>query len=295
MTHDAAADLGLQAASWRALGTSVQLVVSDHLTQARTALERVLDDVDRACSRFRPDSELSTLAPYTWTEVSPLLARLLTVAREAAQRTDGLVDPTVGQALVELGYDRTFALVAHDGPAVSVRTVPAGWQHVEVDGTRVRVPPGVDLGATAKAYAADLALEAMLSTAALVGLGGDLATKGPDPWPVRVTDVTDVPEGGQVVAIRGGLATSGTAARRWTRGGRVVHHLLDPRTGLPAAPVWRTVSVLAPTCLEANVASTAAVVLGTDACRWLHDRGYAARLVAEDGTVVRSGTWPEEG
>lgn len=144
--------------SWQALGTSVQLVVSDHLPEARTAVERVLDDVDRACSRFRADSELSTLPAYTWVEVSPLLARLLSVAREAAESTDGLVDPTVGQSLVELGYDRTFSLVPHDGPAVTERTIPAGWRHVEVDGTRVRVPPGVDLGATAKALATDLAL-----------------------------------------------------------------------------------------------------------------------------------------
>lgn len=294
---EAATALGLQSATWRALGTSVQLVVTDDLAQARTTVEQLLDAVDRACSRFRPDSELSTLPPYTWVEVSPLLARLLAAARDAAQSTGGLVDPTVGQALVELGYDRTFAQVQPDGPTVTVRTVPAGWQHVQVDGRRVNVPPGVDLGATAKALAADLAV-ATLTGDALLSLGGDIATKGSRAWPVLVTDTADpdsTDSSGQVVAVSGCLATSSTTARRWTRGGQVVHHLLDPRTGLPVAPHWRTVSVLASSCLQANVASTAAVVLGTGASRWLGDRGLDARLVAQDGTIVVTGDWPEEG
>ena len=294
---EAAADLGLQSATWRALGTSVQLVVSDNLQQARTTVEHLLDAVDRACSRFRADSELSTLPPYTWVEVSPLLARLLAAARDAAQTTGGLVDPTVGQALSELGYDRTFATVAPDGPAVTVRTIPAGWQHVQVDGRRVKVPPGVDLGATAKALAADLAV-ANLSGDALLSLGGDIATKGTRAWPVLVTDTAD-PDStdthGQDIALNACLATSSTTARRWTRGGRVVHHLLDPRTGLPIEPHWRTASVLASTCLQANVASTAAIVMGTSAPRWLADRGLAARLVAEGGTITVIGDWPEEG
>jgi thiamine biosynthesis lipoprotein len=180
---------------------------------------------------------------------------------------------------------------------VTVRTVPAGWQHVQVDGRRVNVPPGVDLGATAKALAADLAVS-RLDGDALLSLGGDIATKGSRSWPVLVTDTADpdsTDTSGQVVAVTGCLATSSTTARRWTRGGRVVHHLLDPRTGLPVAPHWRTVSVLASSCLQANVASTAAVVLGTGASRWLNDRGLDARLVAEDGTIVVTGDWPEEG
>ena len=293
----AAADLGLQSATWRALGTSVQLIVTDDLDHARTTVEQLLDAVDRACSRFRPDSELSTLPPYTWVEVSPLLARLLAAARDAAQTTGGLVDPTVGQALSELGYDRTFTAVAPDGPAVTVRTVPAGWQHVQVDGRRVQVPPGIDLGATAKALAADLAVS-RLSSDALLSLGGDIATQGKRPWPVLVADTADpgsTDTTGQVISLTGCLATSSTTARRWTRGGRVVHHLLDPRTGLPVTPHWRTVSVLASSCLQANVASTAAVVLGTGASRWLNDRGLAARLVADDGTMTLTGDWPEEG
>ena len=96
-----------------------------------------------------------------------------------------------------------------------------------------------------------------------------------------------------VVAIRsGGLATSSTAARRWRRGGDVLHHILDPRSGLPAAPVWRTVSVAAATCTEANTASTAAVIRGEAAPGWLAGLGLAARLVAESGAVLTVGGWP---
>lgn len=288
MTMDA-----LETATWRALGTSVQLVVPDGLDEAQTAVTSVLDEVDRAASRFREGSELSRLVPGEWTEVSPLLARLLTVARDAAAWTDGLVDPTVGQTLADLGYDRTFTEVEPDGPAVTVVRRPGGWRQLEVDGTQVRVPPGLDLGATAKAVAADLCADAVGGDV-LVSLGGDVATRG-GPWPVLVTDVADpdAPEGdGQVIALTGCVATSGTTARRWTRGGRVLHHLLDPRTGLPSLGPWRTVSVLGRTCVAANVASTAAVVLGDQAPGWLAGRGLSARLVTHDGDVTKVGGWP---
>lgn len=296
----AAADQGLLSASWRALGTSVQLVVTDHLGEVRAAVERVLAEVDLAASRFRDDSELSRLVPGTWTEVSPLLARLLTVARDAAAWTGGLVDPTVGQTLRDLGYDTTWSQVTRAGSALSVVRRPEGWQHLEVDGTRVRAPHGLDLGATAKAMAADLCAQAAsgLSAAVLVSLGGDIAVAGDRAWPVLVSDTADpdsTDSSGQVITLHGGgLATSGTRARQWTRGGRLVHHLVDPRTAMPTQGPWRTVSVLAETCVLANTASTAAVVAGEDAVRWLRECCASARLVGEDGTVVLIGDWPRE-
>lgn len=296
----AAQEQGLQSATWRALGTSVQLVVTDHLEQARAAVEQVLDEIDLAASRFRDDSELVRLQPDTWTEVSPLLARAVQVARDAAEWTDGLVDPTVGQSLRDLGYDRTYRLVLPDGPAVTVVRAPHGWQHVAVDGNRVRAPRGLDLGATAKGLAADLAAEAASACCdgVLVSLGGDIATAGTGAWPVLVTDTSDPDEtdqSGEVITLYGGgLATSGTRARRWTRGGQVLHHLLDPRTGMPTDGPWQTASVLAGTCVLANVASTAAIVAGAGAERWLAERGFSARLVGTDGRVVHVGDWPRE-
>jgi len=310
-------------ASWRALGTGVHVVVTDagQLTAARTMLEADLTAVDLACSRFRPDSEIATLdrqmtgAPGgTGTEpveVSPLLAEAIAVALRAARLTDGDVDPTVGAAMNAVGYDRDFSLVQREGPAVklTVRTVP-GWRQVEFDEAArlLRVPPGVrlDLGATAKAWAADRSaarIAAGLGCGVLVSLGGDVAVSGepsPGGWRIRVQDISgspdDPPTGpSAVVAIHtGGLATSSTTARRWRRGGDVLHHILDPRTGLPAAPVWRTVSVSAASCTDANIASTAAVIRGRAAPAWLAGLRLPARLVDEAGRVRTVGGWPAD-
>ena len=92
----------------------------------------------------------------------------------------------------------------------------------------------------------------------------------------------------------GGIATSGTTVRRWLAGDVELHHIVDPRTGRPADTPWRTVTVAAGSCVDANVASTAAVVLGEEAPAWLAARGLAARLVRESGALVYTGGWPED-
>ena len=193
------------------------------------------------------------------------------------------------------------------GPAIAltVRTVP-GWREVHLEGRSLTMPAGVqlDLGATAKAWAADRSATRIASRfgcGVLVSLGGDIAVAGPAPdggWRIRVQDVTgsptDPPEGPYaLIAIRdGGLATSSTAARRWQRGGDVLHHILDPRTGLPAELVWRTVSVAAGSCADANAASTAAVIRGRRALGWLAQLGLPARLVDTTGVVFTVAGWP---
>lgn len=298
------------AATWQALGTQVRLVVTDprHLDQARRLLAEHLADVDAACSRFRPDSEIRGLATATGQRVlSPLLAEAIAVALRAARLTDGDVDPTVGAAMSAAGYDRDFSRIPPTGPPIRLtkRTVP-GWQQVRLDGRRLTMPAGtqLDLGATAKAWAADRAADRIANRfdcGVLVGLGGDIAVAGPAPergWRIRVQDVTgnpdDLPDGPYaLVSIRdGGLATSSTAARRWQRGGDILHHILDPRTGLPAAPVWRTVSVAAGTCADANAASTAAIIRGRAAMAWLTAHNLPARLVDTKGAVFTVAGWP---
>ena len=243
-------------ASWRALGTLVQLVVTDPrcLAEARRLLTADLAEVDLACSRFRADSEICGLRTTGGrpARISPLLAEAIAVALRAASLTDGDVDPTVGAAMSAVGYDRDFEQVQPVGPplALTVRTVP-GWREVHLEGQSLTMPAGVqlDLGATAKAWAADRSaarITSRLGCGVLVSLGGDIAVAGPAPqggWRIRVQDVTgspaDPPAGPYaLIAIRdGGLATSSTAARRWQRGGDVLHHILDPRTGLPADAV----------------------------------------------------------
>jgi FAD:protein FMN transferase len=297
--------------TFSALGTTATLVVTEPtaLPRSRRILDEVLADIDRSCSRFRADSDLSRVndaggQPVT---VSPTLIDAVDVALRAARLTDGDVDPTIGKALRLLGYDRDFATVAATGGPLSyvAERVP-GWWTVDVDhsaGT-VRVPDGVqlDLGATAKALAADRAAAAIAQDpggGVLVSLGGDVAVAGPAPsagWAVLVTDDhaagPDAP--GETVAIRtGGMATSSTAVRRWRRGDDAVHHIVDPATSHAADAVWRTVTVVAASCVDANIATTSAMVRGETAIDWLTGLTLAARLVRPDGTVVRIGDWPE--
>ena len=294
---------------FRALGTGCVVLVTDP-TRLRPAVDEVtaeLHDVDLACSRFRPDSELELVNDNAGTaiEVSPLLIDAVRVALRAAALTDGDVDPTVGDAIRVLGYDRDFGALPENGEAIATLVRVPGWQKVHVDERQrtVRVPTGVrlDLGATAKALAADRATTraaAVAGCGVLVSLGGDLAMAGLPPergWAVRVTDDHAAPtdaDGQTVLLQQGGLATSSTSVRRWQRGGQELHHVVDPRTGLPADEVWRTVSVAASTCVDANIASTAAIIRGHTAPEWLNDRGLPARLVLPEGSVVRVGGWP---
>jgi thiamine biosynthesis lipoprotein len=296
--------------SFTALGTTAVVAVDEPeaLAEAEAILRRELDAIDRACSRFRADSELSRLnrSPGDEVGVSPLLLEAIEVALRAAAITDGDVDPTVGRAMGELGYDRDFSLVPGERPGVRVRIarVP-GWRTVRVDRARatVAVPPGVqiDLGATAKALAADRAARAVhaaTGAGTLVGLGGDIAVGGEVPgdgWPVRVTDDHRRIDGeGETICVRGGgLATSSTTVRRWRSAAGPRHHILDPRRGAPAAEVWRTVSVAAGSCVDANIASTAAIVRGRRAPEWLAETGLPARLVSREGDVVHTDGWPE--
>jgi len=318
-TLSAAADT----AQWSVWGTVARVVVTDpaRLAAATAVVEAELSAVDAACSRFRPDSELSVACradgrPVT---VSPLLAELVAAALTAARQTGGDVDPTVGAALCGLGYDRDFAAVTGRAVRPAVRIFPApDWRAVRLAGAgggglldreltvpdgvlldrELTVPDGVllDLGATAKAVTADRAaarVAARLGVGVLVALGGDIATAGPGPdggWRVLVRDRPGDPRCTVRLSAGAALATSSTAGRVWGRPGELLHHILDPRTGRPAPRVWRTVSVVAHSCLRANTLSTAAIVRGHAAPGLL--AGVPARLVSTDLDVLRLGGWP---
>lgn len=298
-------------ASFSAIGTTCVICVTDPeaLSEALEMSRCHVDALDRAASRFRPDSELTRLndSPGQPVRVSALLVDLVAEGLAAARATEGLLDPSLGHVLELLGYDRDFSDIAPEGRVAARYLQVPGWRAVRVDPAErtVTVPRGVrlDLGATAKASTADRAAQAVAAvtgSGVLVNLGGDLSVAGPVPeggWIVRIADRHDAPatDPGVTVAIDGGgLATSGTAARRWRRGGQLVHHLIDPATGRPAAAWWRTVTVAADTCLAANTASTAAVVLAQRAPEWLGARGLAARLVSERGLATAVGGWPRE-
>lgn len=301
----------LPATTFEVWGTTATIVAPPAAHDAALAILREeLDSMDRACSRFRPDSEVAAVNASSGrpVAVSELFIEAMEAAQRAARLTDGLVDPTVGRALRVLGYDRDFSLLASDGPALTVTVQPVpGWAAVRIDrrtGT-VTVPAGVELdfGATAKALCADrAAARAALAFGGgvLISLGGDVAVSGPPPdggWPVGISDDHADPVGAAecVVSIRdGGLATSSTAVRRWRRGRMEMHHVIDPRTGGPADCYWRTVSVAAASCLDANVASCAAMVMGCRAATWLAERNLPARLVRRSGEALTVGGWVGE-
>ncbi|MDQ6842483.1 MAG: FAD:protein FMN transferase [Actinomycetota bacterium] len=300
--------------SFPALGSTATIGIASGATSGSVAVEavvkRTVQQIDEACSRFRDDSELSALNSASGRPVraSALLLDAVSEALRAAQLTDGDVDPTVGGALIALGYDRDFAAVGgRTAPKLELVPVP-GWQTVRVDrdaGT-VRLARGVtlDLGATAKALAADRAAaeaSAAAGCGVLVALGGDIAIAGvgpPEGWRVRVTDDhrADASAPGQWITLHsGGLASSSTTVRRWETASGSAHHLLNPSTGGSANGPWRTVSVAAATCLDANIASTAAIIRGERAVAWLESLGLPARLVSVGGHAEHLAGWPSEG
>lgn len=309
---------------WTVWGLEASLAVTDHtmLPEAEAAVRAVVAEVDLACSRFRVDSELMMLQPAMagGVRVSGMLRDLMERALFAARLTDGDVDPGLGADLDALGYGRGIISVPlpPDGSAAvttniageaappAVPRVP-GWSRIALAGQTLTVPADLrlDLGATAKAAAADLAaasVYARLGCGVLVSLGGDLATAGPGPevsakpgpWQVIVQDLPADPS--QRIALEPGfaLATSSTQKRRWKHAGADVHHILDPRFGRPAEAIWRSVTVAAPTCLEANAFSTAAVVRGLATLEWFRSEGIPARFVDRRGRTAATGGWPAE-
>ena len=299
--------------SFRAIGTTATVVVQeadpDRADHAQELLADELRAIDLACSRFRPDSELERVHSQAGrpVEVSALLYEAIEVAVDAARRTAGAIDPTIGNAIAALGYDADLDEVMARPPAPPQALGPvAGYAHVQLDprGHTVRIPLGVrlDLGCSAKALAADRAaarIAAAVGGGVLVSLGGDVAVAGPPPgggWPIGIARESSTPADAvdQVVAIeRGGLASSATSVREWRSGERAVHHIVDPRTGDCAPPYWVLVSATAASCVEANVMTTAAIVWGEQAIERLEPFGHAARLVRDDGEVSYLNGWPE--
>ncbi|OXR40077.1 FAD:protein FMN transferase [Nocardia cerradoensis] len=293
------------AAEWELWSTTARLVVTDPaaLAAARRLVDAYLDRVDHACNRFRADSEISTLTPGRPATISALFDDYLDAALTVARDTDGDVDPTLGADLENLGYDRDFTQITAGPTVVALRITPRpDWSQVIRSPRAVTLPAGVrlDFGATAKALAADRCARTVadaLGCGVLVSLGGDIATAGPAPgghWQVLVQDGATQPAALVRLPAGAAIATSSTVRRRWIRGGRPLHHILDPRTGCAAEPVWRTVSVAAESCLAANAAATAAVVRGRAALPWLRSAGLPARLVGRDGRVLTLGGWPDE-
>ena len=281
-----AGDDAVAVAERAALGTTARVVVwpPGNLDPACAAVDDVLAALDLQASRFRPDSELNWLnaAGGGLFLLGDGLAEAVDVALAAARWTGGLTDPTVGDALVSLGYDRDFAAIGEDGEPPRAAVPAPGWQLVRLDGPLLRLPPGIrlDLGATAKGVGADRAVRAVMaatgSARRCAGQPGRRHRRGRDAAAGRLAGHRGRgagpgrraarPARGQLVRLAAGaVATSSVTVRRWRRGSTVLHHIVDPRTGRPADGPWRTATVAAATCADANAASTAAIVAGARA------------------------------
>jgi thiamine biosynthesis lipoprotein len=261
-----------------------EIVVGGTTTAAR-AVESLFEERDRMFSRFRHDSELSRVnrASGRVVSVSAPFAHMIELALRAAASTDGVVDPTLGDAIEAAGYDRDFADL--DSSRMSVRSgAPGRWRDLRVANGFLSRPRGVrlDLNGVVKGRTVDDGLE-LIARDGFVSAGGDIAVRG-------ALDVA-LPGDGSVRVQSGGLATSGRAKRRWLQGGVMQHHLIDARTGSPAASPWLEVTVSAATCLQADVAAKAAFLLGLEGVRFLERRGLAGRFLLPGGATVCTSDW----
>ncbi|MGN6380137.1 MAG: FAD:protein FMN transferase [Gaiellales bacterium] len=271
--------------SFRAMGCQVLVAGADEPTVR--AVERLFSERERRFSRFLPSSELSLVnrAAGRPVVVSGEFADAVGQALWAAEQTDGVVDPTLGDAIAAAGYDRDFTLIADtDQPPGAGR--PGVWREVQTAGRLLRVPDGValDLNGVAKSMAVDAALE-LLPADGWVSAGGDLAARGG-------LDVA-LPGGGTVRLVSGGIATSGSSRRTWNRNGRRMHHLIDAARGAPSRSPWSHVTACGASCLDADVAAKAGFLLGDDGPDWLDERGIPGRFLLADGMVVANRAWTQ--
>lgn len=266
---------------FHAMGTEIELFVdAPGAERELAAAEDEFHRLEAILSRFRDDSELSQLNRAGSWDASPDLARVVELALDARERTDGLFDPTVHDALVAAGYDRSFELVPADG-AGTPRRAQCGLR-VRQAAAQIELDPGVrlDLGGIGKGYAVDRAAE-VLSAAGpcLVNAGGDIAVRG-GAWPVGVDGAVTLELTG------GGLATSGRDRRRWRRSGRELHHLIDPATGEPAETDLLRATAVGATAVEAEVLAKWLFLLGERAAL---ESGVSCILIAEDESVRLGG------
>jgi FAD:protein FMN transferase len=262
-----------------------EIVIGGGTPDECAAIVRLFAERERTFSRFLPGSELNRVnaAAGRLVQVSASFGEMLSLALAAARETEGLVDPTLGSALVAAGYDADFAMLRDDGETRRAGA-PGNWRSVRLIGRCVLTPRDVvlDLNGVVKGQTVDDSL-ALLTGEGFVSAGGDLATRG--------GTVVALPGGGSVHLVSGALATSGTDRRRWTQGGQTQHHLIDATTGKPSTSPWQQVTACARTCVGADTAAKAALLLGERGPQWLDAAQIPARFVAQDGGMHANDRW----
>ena len=282
--------------TFHAMGSDVRLVIGDPLLPsapeplAAADRERAfVHNFGKRLSRFRTDSELSALNadPSECVGASPLLRAAVGAGLWAADRSGGLVDPTLVRALERSGYDRSLDGVAPASLAQALSEAPprgparahpaAVWRRVAIDDVTRTIsrPPGVmlDTGGTGKGLCADAVASRLTGyTRYVVDCGGDIAIGGVgaqlDPYEIAIEHPLTRAPIGLITVARGGIATSGLNVRIWRRAdGVYAHHLLDPSTG---SPVWSGLvgaTALGGSALEAETLSKMALLLGPEGAR----------------------------
>jgi len=294
----------MRAHRFAAMGSEVHVLLPSDRGDAITHVRELFVDWERRLSRFLPHSELSQLNGRLGQPVivTPLLFEAISAGVAAASATEGMFDPTLLPQLRRIGYSDSFDRMPPSLAATDEAPREGGdWRRIVLDrrSRTVLLPPGcaIDLGGIAKGMATDSAIGLVRRKgvkAALISAGGDLCVHGLPPaaraW--RVLVGSD-PSGEVVPLVRGALATSGVTRRHWLQGEARRHHLLDPRTGDPAASDLREVTVAASTCEVAEVAATVCFALGARlGTKFLTSRGLAGRMTHENGMTSTVGPWP---
>ncbi len=256
----------------------------DRLQAALAEIRRI----EAKFSRFRRDSVVGRInaGAGAWITVDEETADLLDYAATCHRLSDGLFDITAGLLA------RTWPIHGQRRPpppeAVAELLPRVGWQRVDWHRPRLRLAPGmaIDLGGIGKEYAVDRALARLEGHPALVELAGDLAANAPTPdgpWPVALADPNHPGRTRAPLPLTSGaLATSGDAERSFTYRGRRYSHLLDPRDGRPVRGAPRSVTVHAPTCLEAGTLATLAMLHGVHAEAFLAAQGLPHWCLRDD-------------
>jgi thiamine biosynthesis lipoprotein len=272
---------------FRAMNTDVTLAAEGNPLRARQGFakaQQYIQGAERRFTRFSADSELSQLnrSAGGWFRASADMVFVVMLAQQYAGQTNGLFDPSVLPDLEKAGYDRSMDLIRADGSALPAAEAKPGADRgrlplegliVDPDRNLIHLPDGMrlDLGGIAKGWIAEQAatILAEYSNACLVDAGGDMfmvgTPDGRDSWQIELEDPQnpawtltslDVPPGA--------VTTSSVNKRRWTQGGVARHHLIDPRSGLPAESGWLSVTVLAPHADLSEVFAKALLIAGPD-------------------------------
>ena len=303
--------------TFHAMGSDVRLLIGPPLRPTAPAPARIMEreqafvlDFARRLSRFVPDSELTALNrdPRTEIPASGLLRAAVSAGIWAAERSDGLVDPTLVRDIERCGYTNSLdgaepgslieALAGAPARRPARPNAAARWREIVVDdeaGVIVR-PPGVmvDTGGTGKGLCADAVAHRLGAyTRLVVDCGGDIAVAGVgaqfDPYAIEVEHPLRRTRIGTVRVARGGVATSGLNVRIWRdRRGGFAHHLLDPSTGAPAWTGLIGATALAPSALEAETLSKMALLLGPAGARDVLSE-HGGVIVHDDGSFEAVG------